>query len=192
MLSRVIGDAARWRAAKLDFGHVAINAAATDLRRRNFTDNLLWEIERAGLSPDDIQVEVTESVLLGRTAPHVQRILEQLHNHGVKVALDDFGTGFASLSHLKQFPVDIIKIDRAFIRNLHVDVQDRAIVHALIDLADALGLDVVAEGIETADQREFLTALGCRFGQGYLFGRPVPAASVPALLGKASSALVAA
>jgi len=192
MLSRVVADMALWRAAKLDFGHVAINAAAPDLQRRSFTSDLLRKVKAAGLSPSDLQVEVTESVLLGRTAAHVQRILEQLHERGVKVALDDFGTGFASLSHLKQFPVEVIKIDRAFIRNLQVDEQDGAIVHAMIDLADALGLEIVAEGIETAAQRDFLAALGCTIGQGYLFGRAVPASSVPALLGGGTRTALAA
>ena len=193
MLSRVVADVARWRAAEIEFGHIAINAAAADLRRRNFADDLLREVSKAGLSPSDIQLEITESVLLGRTAAHVQRMLEKLHDEGVKVALDDFGTGFASLSHLKQFPVDIIKIDRAFIRNLLVDEEDGAIVHALIGLAEALRLEVVAEGIETAAQRDFLAALGCATGQGYLFGRAVPAAHVPEMLdGQMRSAVAAA
>ena len=136
-----------------------------------------------GLDPGDIQLEVTESVLLGRTADHVKRTLEVISQHGIKVALDDFGTGFASLSHLKQFPVDVIKIDRTFVRDLQVDEQDGVIVHALIGLAAALGLEVVAEGIETTAQRDFLTALGCTTGQGYLFGKPEPASRVPKTLG---------
>lgn len=182
MLSRVIADVGRWRAAGLNFGHVAINAAAADLHRRNFTDDLLKKVTAAGLSPADIQLEITEGVLLGRSASHVQRVLEELHQRGVKVALDDFGTGFASLTHLKQFPVDIIKIDRMFIRNLESDAQDRAIVHALIGLADALDLEVVAEGIETPAQRDLLAAAGCTLGQGYLFSKAAPARRVPALL----------
>lgn len=182
MLSRVLADVARWRAAGLKFGHVAINAAAADLRRRDFSGNLLRQVAKAGLQPSEIQLEVTETVLLGRSAAHVQRALEQLHEAGIKVALDDFGTGFASLSHLKHFPVDVIKIDRAFIRNLQIDAQDGAIVHALIGLAEALDLEVVAEGIETSAQRDFLAALGCRTGQGYLFSRAIPAADIPQLL----------
>jgi EAL domain-containing protein (putative c-di-GMP-specific phosphodiesterase class I) len=127
-------------------------------------------------------LEVTESVFLGRSAAHVRRTLETLSEAGVKVALDDFGTGFASLSHLKQFPVDIIKIDRSFINHLQVDEQDGAIVHALIGLASALKLEVVAEGVETTAQRDFLKALGCTTAQGYLFGKAGPSASVRPLL----------
>lgn len=193
MLSRVIADAARWRAAELDFGHVAINVAAADLRRPNFAQWLMEQLKSAGLGANDLQIEVTETVLLGRMAPHVRRTLEGLHEQGIKIALDDFGTGFASLTHLKEFPVNIIKIDRVFVRNLQVDEHDGAIVHALIGLANALGLEVVAEGVETTAQRDFLRALGCTTAQGYLFGRAEGSASVPALLtGPAGSALAAA
>lgn len=193
MLSRVIADAARWRAARLDFGHVAVNVTAADLRLPNFAQQLMEQLRSAGLKAADLQVEVTETVLLGRMAPHVRRTLEDLHQQGIKIALDDFGTGFASLSHLKQFPVDIIKIDRAFVRNLQVDEHDGAIVHALIGLADALGLEVVSEGIETKAQRDFLRALGCTTAQGYLFGKAKASASVPALLtGPWDAALAAA
>ena len=183
MLSRVLEDAARWRSDGLEFGHVAINAAAADLRQPDFAQRLLDQVRAKGLRPRDVQLEVTESVLLGRAAEHVKRTLEVISEHGFKVALDDFGTGFASLSHLKQFPVDVIKIDRSFVRDLQVDEQDGVIVHALIGLASALRLEVVAEGIETTAQRDFLSALGCPTGQGYLFGRPGPASDVPSILG---------
>lgn len=192
MISRVLADMVRWRTAELQFGHVAVNAAAADLSRRDFADYLVGKLTDVGLRPSDFQLEVTESVLVGRAAAHVRRTLEKLHERGVKIALDDFGTGFASLSHLKQFPVDVIKIDRTFISNLQVDEQDGAIVHALIELAAALRVEVVAEGIETAAQRDFLTALGCATGQGYLFGRPAPRGTVPKLLNGTNSASVAA
>ena len=186
MLSRVLEDAAAWRRAGLQFGHVAINAAAPDLRRPDFAERLLEQVEAKGLRPNDIHLEVTESVLIGRTAPHVQRSLEIISKNGIKVALDDFGTGFASLSHLKQFPVDVIKIDRRFVRNLDVDEEDGVIVHALIGLARALGLEVVAEGIETEAQRNFLAALGCTTGQGFLFGKPEPSSLMAGILERGS------
>ena len=182
MLAHVTADVAAWRAAGVEFGHVALNAAAADLSRRDFAEHLLGKLAGSGLRPTDIQLEVTESVFLGRSAAHVRRTLERLSHAGVKVALDDFGTGFASLSHLKHFPVDIIKIDRSFINHLQVDEQDGAIVYALIGLASALKLEVVAEGIETSAQRDFLQALGCTTGQGYLFGRAAPRESVESLL----------
>lgn len=192
MLSRVLTDIACWRAAKLNFGHVALNAAAADLCRPNFALRLLEQVKAAGLKPGDIQLEVTENVLLGRTAKHVQKTLELISHHGIKVALDDFGTGFASLSHLKQFPVDIIKIDRSFVRNLQVDQQDGVIVHALIGLAGGLGLEVVAEGIETTAQRDYLAALGCTTGQGFLFGKPEPSCRVPDILAWPTASTLAA
>ena len=187
ILSRVIADMVRWRAADLQFGHVALNAAAADLSRRDFAEQLVAQVIDADLSPADIQLEITESVLLGRSATHVRRTLEKLHEHGVKVALDDFGTGFASLSHLKEFPVDVIKIDRTFISNLLTDEHDAAIVHALVGLAAALGVEVVAEGVETAAQRDVLAALGCTTAQGHLFGRAAPPWAVADLLNGSAS-----
>lgn len=184
MVEGVIEDVLVWQSAGLRFGHVAINAAAAELRRGDFSERLLSRLTHAAISPECIQVEVTESVLVGRGIEHVERTFKELAANGVRLALDDFGTGFASLSHLKRFPVQIIKIDRTFIRDLQVDADDGAIVDALIGLGQALGIDVVAEGIETTAQRDFLAALGCAIGQGYLFGGAMPAASVPQLLRK--------
>lgn len=192
MLSRVLDDAASWKAAGLDFGHIAVNAAGADLRHPDFGDRLLKQLQDKGLRPSDVQLEVTESVLLGRTAEHVKRVLEMVSREGVKIALDDFGTGFASLSHLKQFPVDILKIDRTFVHGLLVDEQDTVIVQALIGLATALSLEVVAEGVETTVQRDLLRDLGCKVGQGFFYGRPEPASAVPAVLGQGSSKSAAA
>jgi len=182
----VIKDISTWRAAGLPFGHVAINAAAAELRRGDFADRLLTKLDHAGIAPECIQIEVTESVLLGRGIDHVERTFNQLAERGIILALDDFGTGFASLTHLKQFPVQIIKIDRSFVHDLQIDEDDGAIVDALIGLGKALRIEVVAEGIETTAQREFLSALGCSVGQGYLFGAAVPAAYVPELLRRAT------
>jgi EAL domain-containing protein (putative c-di-GMP-specific phosphodiesterase class I) len=101
---------------------------------------------------------------------------------GIRLALDDFGTGFASLTHLKRFPIEIIKIDRSFVRDLQIDAEDGAIVDALIGLGRALRIDVVAEGIETSAQRDFLAALGCTVGQGFLFGGAVASARISEML----------
>ncbi len=182
IVDSVVQDILTWKAAGLQFGHVAINAAAAELRRGDFADRLLSRLKRAGITPECIQVEVTESVLIGRGIDHVERTFKELAANGVRLALDDFGTGFASLSHLKRFPVQVIKIDRTFIRHLQVDADDGAIVDALIGLGRTLGIEVVAEGIETTAQRDFLAALGCPTGQGYLFSGAVAAASVPGLL----------
>jgi EAL domain-containing protein (putative c-di-GMP-specific phosphodiesterase class I) len=136
-------------------------------------------MQRAGLRPWLLELEVTESVFLGQVAENVSEALQILSEEGVTIALDDFGTGFASLTHLKQFPVDIIKIDRSFVSRLGmVETQDAAIVGAVIGLARSLGIHTVAEGIETPEQLTHLAARQCDFGQGYMFGRPMAAAQV--------------
>jgi diguanylate cyclase (GGDEF)-like protein len=182
MAELVLDDVNEWRRAGIPFGHVAINVGAVELRSRDFGTALLAALERKQVPPECIQIEVTEGVLFGRGAEHVSRSFELLARAGVKLALDDFGTGFASLTHLKQFPVDFIKIDRRFVQNLQNDREDGAIVEAILSLAHALNIEVVAEGVEQASQRDLLAALGCQYGQGFLFGRAVPAATVPQLL----------
>jgi len=182
MIDGVITDIAAWRAAGLPFGHVAINAALAELRRGDFAERLLIKLNRAGIPPECMQVEVTESVLLGRGIDQIERTFIELAERGIKLALDDFGTGFASLTHLKRFPIEILKIDRSFIRDLQIDSEDGAIVDALIGLGLALKIEVVAEGVETSAQRDFLHALGCAVGQGYLFGAAAPATDIPGML----------
>lgn len=182
MVDGVIRDIAAWRSAGLTFGHVAINAALVELHRGDFARRLLAKLDQAGIPPSCVQVEVTESVLLGRGIENVEQTFSELAEAGIRLALDDFGTGFASLTHLKRFPIEIIKIDRSFVRDLQIDAEDGAIVDALIRLGRALGIEVVAEGIETPAQRDFLAALGCRVGQGFLFGNAVPTDQVVRLL----------
>ncbi len=188
MVDAVIRDIQDWRAAGLDFGHVAINAALAELRRGDFADRLLGKLRDAGIAPGYIQVEVTESVLLGQAIEHIERTFHELTQAGIKLALDDFGTGFASLTHLKRFPIDIIKIDQSFIRDLQIDAEDEAIVDAVVGLGRALKIQVVAEGIETTMHRDFLAALGCTIGQGYLFGSAVSADDIVELLLKTANA----
>ncbi len=182
MIDGVIRDILMWQAAGLAFGHVAINAGLPELRRGDFAERLLGKLLAVGLAPGCIQVEVTESVLLGPAIGQVEAAFEQLAEAGIKLALDDFGTGFASLTHLKRFPIAIIKIDQSFIRDLHIDAEDAAIVRAVVGLGRALKIQVVAEGIETVMQRDFLSELGCSGGQGYLFGSALPAAQIVELL----------
>jgi EAL domain-containing protein (putative c-di-GMP-specific phosphodiesterase class I) len=126
-----------------------------------------------------LEIELTETTMLRGTAESVA-ILDSLAALGFRLAVDDFGTGYASLAYLKRLPVQEIKIDRAFVTTMDSDPDDRAIVHAILDLARRLGLDVVAEGVETAAVLEELRALGCRFAQGYAVGRPMTADEVAA------------
>ncbi len=192
MIECAISDMQRWLDAGVDFRHVAINAAAAEFRQGQFAERLLEKLHSASIPPQHMQIEVTETVFLGRGADYVERALKTLSQQGVTIALDDFGTGFASLSHLKQFPVDILKIDRSFVRDLHTDPDDGAIVDAVINLGRSLNMEVVAEGIETVAQHSSLAALGCHYGQGYLFGKAAPAARVPALVRGCAIALRAA
>lgn len=184
MIAQVIHDMRGWLDRGLQFDHVAVNAAAAEFRRGDFAERLLGQMRAAGIPAENIQIEVTETVFLGRGAEYVERALKELSSAGVKIALDDFGTGYASLSHLKQFPVNIIKIDRSFIRDLHEDPEDEAIVRAVISLGRSLDIAIVAEGIETLAQSAFLRKFDCGYGQGFLFGAAAPAAEVPGLIAR--------
>ena len=178
MIEGIVTDCRRWRDTGLAFGHVAFNVSGADLNDDRFVDRLLDRLAQAKLSPAMIELEVTESVFLGRNADRVERVLQRLSENGVAIALDDFGTGYASLSHLKQFPIDIIKIDQRFVRDLETDPDDAAIVRTVLNLAYSLGIRTVAEGVENQRQLDYLRAGGCHYGQGFHFGAAMPAAAV--------------
>jgi diguanylate cyclase (GGDEF)-like protein/PAS domain S-box-containing protein len=182
IIERTIGDMRRWLDRGVPFHHVAVNASAAEFRRNDFAERVLEQLHAAGIPTAQFQLEVTESVFLGRGAEYVHRALRLLNSAGVKIALDDFGTGYASLRHLKEFPVDVIKIDRSFVRDMDVDPGDEAIVRAVITLGRSLGIKVVAEGIESRAQADRLVELDCDFGQGFLFSRAVPPGQVPRLI----------
>jgi EAL domain-containing protein (putative c-di-GMP-specific phosphodiesterase class I) len=178
----VIADMRGWLDRGVAFQSVAVNAAAAEFRRDNFAERVLEQLHRADIPTRYFQLEVTETVFLGRGAEYVHRALALLSQRGIKIALDDFGTGYASLRHLKQFPVDIIKIDQSFVRDMEVDPGDEAIIRAVINLGRSLGIKVVAEGIEREEQARRLLELDCDFGQGFLFSKAVPASRVPSLV----------
>ena len=188
MIARVLDDMKTWVEAGIDFGQIAINTCAGDFAANDFAERLLDELRIRGLPPKLIEVEVTESVFLGRGSHYVWRALTTLNSYGVRISLDDFGTGFASLTHLKQFPVNILKIDQTFIAGLCESADDAAIVRALIGLGHSLGMETVAEGIETKAQAAFVTRCGCTLGQGFLFGKAAPAYDVPLLVGQLARA----
>jgi diguanylate cyclase (GGDEF)-like protein len=182
MIKLVIEDMVRWSTTGVQFGQIAVNAAAAEFRRGNFPETLLGRLGEARIPPARMQIEVTETVFLGRGAEYVETALELLSAAGISIALDDFGTGYASLSHLKQFPVDTIKIDQCFVRSLTDNPEDAAIVRAVISLCKSLGIAVVAEGIETEAQVAFLRKQSCDLGQGFLFGAAVPGELVPGMV----------
>ena len=158
-------------------GKVAVNLSPVQFRRTDLVETVISTLEGAKLDPRCLELEITESVLFADTAANL-RALHRLKDLGITIALDDFGTGFSSLSHLRAFPFDRIKIDRSFVGEL-IERQDcRAIVRALILLAGDLGIAVTAEGIETEEQRDFLLTQGCQDGQGYLFDPALPLATL--------------
>ena len=151
---------------------MSVNLSVRQLQDPDLLIDVSLALEEGGLAPQDLILEITESALMGDVPKNVA-VLERLKALGVRIAIDDFGTGYSSLSYLERFPVDVLKVDRSFVGRLAQDAKGRALVCAVIDLARALGLDVVAEGVETAEQAEELARLGCEVAQGYHFARPL-------------------
>jgi diguanylate cyclase (GGDEF)-like protein len=181
-------QAQAWSGSGLAPVRIAVNVSGRHFHQSRLTATVADVLWRTGLDPGRLELEVTESVAVEEE--HDNRLpLEQLRALGVGVAIDDFGTGYSVLSRLRYFPLDRLKIDRAFVAELPGKGGEGAIVVAMIAMAHALGLEVVAEGVETAAQRDFLTENGCDLGQGYLFARPLPAAEVAQLLASPFSAV---
>jgi PAS domain S-box-containing protein len=152
---------------------VAVNISARQFRHPEFVDGVMAVLKRTGANPQALKLELTESMLVDNIEEVIDK-MTVLKSHGLRFALDDFGTGYSSLSYLKRLPLDQLKIDRAFVRDILLDAASGAIAQTLISLGRAMGLSVIAEGVETEEQREFLAGLGCHTFQGFLFGRPAP------------------
>ncbi|WP_288064341.1 EAL domain-containing protein [Herbaspirillum sp.] len=153
---------------------IAVNVSAVQVRQPDFVKSILETLQATGADPCHLKLELTESAMVEDVQATIEKMME-LKQHGLALSLDDFGTGYSSLSLLKRLPIDQLKIDQSFVRELLFAPSDVAIAKSIITLADALGLEVIAEGVETREQQQFLAALGCTRYQGYLFGRPVPA-----------------
>ena len=179
----VIDEMARqrgeWAAAGVEL-NVGFNLSPRQLWSPRLAEKVLSKLSDAGVDPRHIIVEVTESSAMA-DPDRTQKILSELHAWGLTLAIDDFGTGYSSLARLRHLPVDILKIDRSFIRDVNDDRDLASMVRAMIQLAQGLGMTPLAEGIETLGELEFLRANGCRLAQGFLFARPVPADQIPAL-----------
>ncbi len=167
-------DARRWPSLK-----VAVNVSALQIRSGRLVETLKALIDETGVNPSRFEIEITETVLLDEE-PEVLKTLSAVRRLGFKIALDDFGTGYSSLSYLRRFPIDKIKIDRAFVVNLGVSPESDAIVKAIVNLATALDIEVIAEGVETPVQLERLVLAGCHQIQGYLISKPLEADDVAA------------
>jgi EAL domain-containing protein (putative c-di-GMP-specific phosphodiesterase class I) len=163
-----------WQEAGLAVQPVAVNLSARQFQQKGLEDTVRDMLEESRIDPSLLQFEITESLLM-KDPEAAARTLQGLKDSGVKLSVDDFGTGYSSLSYLKRFPIEALKIDRAFIRDVTIDPDDAAITLAIIGLAHSLKLNVIAEGVETEEQLEFLQAHGCDEMQGYLFSQPVGA-----------------
>ena len=173
VLDAALAECARWRDAGLELD-VAVNLSVRNLLDVELPGDIQRMLQKYSLPPSALDLEITESALV--TDPvRTNAVLEVIHNSGIKIAIDDFGTGYSSLSYLRRMPVSELKIDKSFVTSMTIDDNDASIVRSTIDLGRNLGLRVVAEGVETSDVAEELAALGCHIGQGYYFGRPVPA-----------------
>jgi diguanylate cyclase (GGDEF)-like protein/PAS domain S-box-containing protein len=168
-----------WQTDGLDLDYVSVNISAVQMAQPDFPDSIIALLQECGLAGHQLQIELTENVLMG-DIELCSWVLTRLREHGIRVAIDDFGTGYSSLSYLKQLPIDNLKIDRSFVRDIPGDPNDCAIAAAVISLAKTLGLDAIAEGIETLEQQEYLARIGCNKVQGYLHSRPLPAADFAA------------
>jgi diguanylate cyclase (GGDEF)-like protein len=160
---------------------IAVNMSAIQLRRADAVDRVARILDSTGVDPAAIELEITESISMIGAQQAVARLTE-LKGLGVSLAMDDFGTGYSSLAYLRQFPLDVLKVDQSFVRSVHSDRNSQAIVRAILALAEGLELATVAEGVETRQHFEFLTLHGCAMFQGYLFGPPVPVARFEELL----------
>ncbi|MBF0455424.1 MAG: EAL domain-containing protein [Magnetococcales bacterium] len=163
-----------WQEANLPPLKVAVNLSARQFNQANLIQSIADSLTRCNLSAEQLELEITESMVM-QDADQAIKILSGLREMGLSIAVDDFGTGYSSLSYLKKFPLHILKIDQSFVRDLAQDSDDSAIVTAIISLAHSLGMNVVAEGVETAEQMAFLKEHGCGQVQGYLFCKPLPA-----------------
>jgi EAL domain-containing protein (putative c-di-GMP-specific phosphodiesterase class I) len=163
---------------------LAINVSVQQFRHPDFVTQVHETLMRSGAKANRLELEITESLLMDNVEDVIAK-MEALRAQGLRFALDDFGTGYSSLTYLKRLPLDQLKIDASFVRDLLSDANDAAIVRTIIALADSLGLQVVAEGVETEAQRQALAALGCPAYQGYLFSRPLPVADFEAHLQQA-------
>ncbi|HET7846604.1 MAG TPA: bifunctional diguanylate cyclase/phosphodiesterase, partial [Acidimicrobiia bacterium] len=170
-----------WVEDGLPIPTMAVNVSAMELRDVNYLDVLFSVLRETGMDPNRLELELTESVLM-RHAESAAIILQTLREQGVQVAIDDFGTGFSSLSYLRKFPIDALKIDQSFVSRVTEAGDDTSIVTAVISMAQSLRLRVVAEGVETLGQLEFLQAHACDEAQGFYFSRPLPAPEFGALL----------
>ncbi|MCY1432357.1 putative signaling protein [compost metagenome] len=189
----VLNEACRqlkaWHLEKMRLPKISVNISARQFADGQLAQRISAIIEDSGLPPACLELELTESILM-RDVAEAMNILENLKRLGLCIAVDDFGTGYSSLNYLKQFPIDVLKIDRSFVDGLPDGERDAQIARAIIAMAHSLNLAVIAEGVETQAQLGFLREHGCDEVQGYLFGHPVPAAQFERLFGASADLIL--
>jgi EAL domain-containing protein (putative c-di-GMP-specific phosphodiesterase class I) len=182
VLAEACRQMVRWQDAGLAIPKIAVNLSLRQFERGSIAGMVSGVLAETGLEPERLQLEVTESVIMN--TGDALEFINDLHRIGVGLAIDDFGTGYSSLAYLKQLPVQTLKIDRSFIKDISADANDEAITVAIIQLGKSLNLSVIAEGVETAEQAAFLLRHGCNRAQGYYYSKPAPAAELLARWGR--------
>lgn len=171
-----------WQDKGLSTMRVAVNVSGRQFQQKNFVELVMAVLQEAKLNSESLELEITENIIIHDDDERIIQTIHRLKKLGVQIALDDFGTGYSSISYLKKIPVDRIKIDRTFIQNINEQIDDAAIVKAIIALATSLNLHVLAEGVETLQQLELLLSQECKEAQGYYFSKPLPAEEVEKFL----------
>ena len=189
VLCQACEQAQAWRGMGLPPLCMSVNVSPIDFRQRDFVDNLAAILKQSGLPPARLELEITESVLMQNVDETVD-ILQKIKAMGVRLALDDFGTGYSSLSYLRRFPIDVLKIDQSFVRGLNVNSQDAQLISAIIGMGKSLELNIIAEGVETVEQLNFLKTQQCEEGQGFLFSKAVPPKDFAQMLQVGSATLM--
>jgi EAL domain-containing protein (putative c-di-GMP-specific phosphodiesterase class I) len=183
VIRTVCGQIKTWQKAGYKQMNIALNVSSRQFDQQNLIEIVKEALQDTLISPQCLELEITESIIM-RNPEKAMRTLTELKALGIEIAIDDFGTGYSSLSYLKQLPLDFLKIDQSFVKNLASDPRDQAIIRAIIAMAHSLNLKTIAEGVETEEQLSFLQKHGCDEIQGYLFSRPLPAEEIPGILAK--------
>jgi|GEM_PF-383143 len=183
ILRQACEQARQWQDMQFEFGTIAINLSAQQFRDKKLIEDIKNTMEDFRLDPSRLEMEVTENMMMDDVEGAIE-ILNSFKDMGMKISIDDFGTGYSSLSYLKRFPVDTLKIDRSFVCELTPDSDDAAIVTAIVSLAKTMNINVVAEGVETLEQSDYLRSIGCNIVQGFLYAKPCSGGEIPIVWGR--------
>jgi EAL domain-containing protein (putative c-di-GMP-specific phosphodiesterase class I) len=181
VLNTACAQVRRWQRDGWRDAHVAVNLSSREFARNDLPLRIASALDEHDLTPQQLRLELTESMVMGDPVSAAE-LISTLAQMGVEVALDDFGTGYSSLSYLKRFRLGCLKVDRSFVSGAHSNSEDQSIVRAVIALGKTLDMKIVAEGVETLEQANFLRQAGCDDAQGYFYARPVAATRIPALV----------